>query len=118
MPFHPITSSHHTLINHTHSPSLHGRPSNRTLLCRRILRHTRMRRNLLLMILQRRIRNRAHSPSVLLLQSGVLRWEMCVYRSHDRASSVREGVLCVGVLEGRARGGVHGFFVVGGDVGV
>lgn len=112
IPSHP--SSHH----YNPYATLHSRPRNRTLLHRRILSHTRMLRNLTLMMLQLSIRHRTNTARVLLVQRRMRRRQVRIDRPDDGARGVREGVLGVGVLERRARGGVHGFLVVGGDVGV
>lgn len=93
---------------------LHGSSRDGTLLCRGILRHTRMGRNLSLVMLKLSVRHWAHSARVLLVQSRMRGREVCVDRADDRTSGIGEGLLGVGVLKRWASRCVHGGLVIGG----
>lgn len=62
--------------------------------------------HLRLMVIQRSVRHRAHSTSLLLRQMRVRRRQVRTHRADDGAGSVCDGVFGVGVLEGRAGAGV------------
>lgn len=64
--------------------------------------------NLRLVVLERSIGDRADLSGLLLVQSGVLRWQHGANGADDRAGSIGDGFLVVGVLESRALGCIPG----------
>jgi len=71
--------------------------------------------HLRLMMLQRRVRHRAHRARLLLRQMRVRGRQVRAHGPDDGAGGVCDGVFVVGVFEGRAGAGVLGG---GGDGGV
>lgn len=89
-----------------HPSSVQRSARNRALLRRSIIRHSRVLVNLRLMVIQRSVRHRAHSTSLLLGQVRVGRRQVSADGADDGASGVCDGVFGVGVLEGGAGAGV------------